>query len=118
MLDIRKHAEALSTYLPEALIVQHAGKGLLIHRFKGLVSIPAFVVSRGYILGEEDEAPRFDPPMTEEQELKANVDALVRHHHQLHEQAMGIASGPLRTLIHIGASDHPESRLCVGMWVY
>lgn len=118
MLNIREHAKALSAHLPEALIVQHAGEGLFIHRFKGLVSIPAFVVSRGYILGEEGEAPRFDPPMTEEQELKANVDALVRHHHQLHEQAMGIASGPLRTLIHIGKSDHPEDRLRVGMWIY
>lgn len=118
MLDIRKHAEALSTYLPEALIVQHAGKGLLIHRFKRLVSIPAFEVSRGYILGEEGEAPRHDPPMTEEQELTANVDALVRHYHRLHEQAVTIASGPLRTLIHIGESDHPEDRLRVGMWVY
>ena len=118
MLDIRKHAEALSTYLPEALIVQHAGNGLLIHRFKGLVSIPTFTVSRGYILAGEGEAPNFEPPMTEEQELEANVDAMVRYHRQLHEHSMAVTSGPLRTLIHIGASDHPESRLCVGMWVY
>ena len=118
MLDIQKHAKALATRLPEALIVQHAGKGLLIHRFKGLVSIPTFEVSRGYILAEEGEAPNFEPPMTEEQELEANVDAMVRYHRQLHEHSMAVTSGPLRTLIHIGASDHPESRLCVGMWVY
>ena len=118
MITVRDTAAALAKALPDALIIEHVGRqGVFIHKAAHTVSLPEFVVTRGFIIGDEVDAPAFEPPLTDEQVLRANVTALVKHRNRLMEALLQNNMGPGRTLITLRGHTAPDS-INVGMWVY